>query len=308
MINILIIEDEDTNAKILKFYFIEYFKLNNVEDFCIDIASNGWEALGMIYIKDYDLIFLDVMMPKCDGYKVLETIRIDKKNNFQPFICMVTALGDQKHKNLFKINKANAYAIKPFHKDTIMLIIDKFIGSKIKDDCVDADDKFIDFYKEDDMSNFDRHEIDSYNDVHNNITAIEFLKDYDNIEYILENVLDIDELLQTLIEDLDISTLISCRNDIDEVLTIYGSFLNSFGYFIELSDVLKRLSGDILNADFTSFDNKRLNYLVEFIRVILADLLQWKECVFIKQDANDVYYVNASVLNNCIELENLIKK
>ena len=43
----------------------------------IAVAVDGEEALAMIGAQAFDLVLLDVMMPKCDGYQVLERLRAD---------------------------------------------------------------------------------------------------------------------------------------------------------------------------------------------------------------------------------------
>ena len=69
-----------------------------------DVTVNGVEALDAFLLaidelKPYDLICLDIMMPKADGMKVLKTIRqIEKKNGIKDSerikIIMLTALND----------------------------------------------------------------------------------------------------------------------------------------------------------------------------------------------------------------------
>jgi len=91
-LKVLVVEDEEINGKILKKYIEDFgIKKENVE-----LALNGFEAVGMMLNKRYDIIFLDVKMPKFDGIKVLDTIRFykEKLDNFKNLhICMTTALG-----------------------------------------------------------------------------------------------------------------------------------------------------------------------------------------------------------------------
>ena len=46
--------------------------------------------------------------------------------------------------------------------------------------------------------------------------------------------------------------------------------------------------------------------IIEFLRAIFSDLSQWKEHVFITQDAVDVFYINASVINSYVQLKGLL--
>lgn len=75
---ILIAEDEKPIAKALE------LKLQH-EGFDVKTAFNGEEALEYIEHEPFALILLDLVMPKVDGFKVLETLQ-GKKNNTPIFI------------------------------------------------------------------------------------------------------------------------------------------------------------------------------------------------------------------------------
>jgi len=80
---ILIIEDEIAIQDILK---------NYLEDagYTIELADNGMDGYSRFQNEVFDLILLDVMMPKIDGFVVLELIR--KTSNIP--VMMITAMGD----------------------------------------------------------------------------------------------------------------------------------------------------------------------------------------------------------------------
>ncbi len=46
--------------------------------------------------------------------------------------------------------------------------------------------------------------------------------------------------------------------------------------------------------------------LGKFMKAIIIDLYDWKENVFVAQDAVDVFYANASLLNSYIQIKNII--
>lgn len=70
--NILLVEDDKQIREIIMDFFVE--KSNG--DMLLDLASDGKEGLGYIYEKEYDVIFLDVMMPRMDGFSLCREIRI----------------------------------------------------------------------------------------------------------------------------------------------------------------------------------------------------------------------------------------
>jgi len=67
--------------EIIKEFLVEY-------GYLVDCADDGLDGLSMFHQSAYDLIILDVMMPKIDGFAVLELIR---KESDVPVI-MLTAL------------------------------------------------------------------------------------------------------------------------------------------------------------------------------------------------------------------------
>jgi heavy metal response regulator len=78
---LLVVEDEKKVASFLK-------KGLEEEYYAVDVAYDGEEALYMIEVNDYDLVLLDIMLPKLDGMVVLRRAR-EKGNRFP--ILMLTA-------------------------------------------------------------------------------------------------------------------------------------------------------------------------------------------------------------------------
>ena len=77
--NLLLIEDSERLQKSL---FRGLSSLNYV----VDIASDGLEGLNYVQSKDYDLILLDIMLPKIDGLSLLNTLR--SSNVFTPILIL----------------------------------------------------------------------------------------------------------------------------------------------------------------------------------------------------------------------------
>jgi DNA-binding response OmpR family regulator len=318
MLKILLVDDEATNSKILGFHIKTFLVENGINEFVIDEAENGYEAFGMHYFNSYDILMLDVRMPKYDGIKLLNNIRKIKEIK-QPDICMVTSFGEAKYKSLFKIKGANSYIIKPFDKEIIYTVLANLLSDKIahaeeivvQDDFFDFDDTNDagDFFDFDDANDFDdnQEKLAVVNLTHGNISAKEFLEDYPNISYILEDIEEIDELIFEIIDSLDHSNLETFRDRIILSLDKYVSFLNSLISFNELSSSLVFLKTNINKINLEEFNERESFYLVNFLVAIFEDLNSWKDHVFITQDANDVFYANASLLSNCMQLEDIIK-
>ncbi len=100
---ILVVDDESAISDIIKFNFEK-------EGYLIDTADNGKGAIELAAENDYDLILLDIMMPKLNGFEALREIR---KSSDVPVI-MLTAREDEVDKVLGLELGADDYVVKPF--------------------------------------------------------------------------------------------------------------------------------------------------------------------------------------------------
>jgi len=101
---ILLVDDEPLIVKGLK-YSLEK------EGYETDSAADGEEALNKFFSGKYDLILLDVMLPKLDGIEVCQRIR---EKSYVPII-MLTAKGEDMDKILGFEYGADDYMTKPFN-------------------------------------------------------------------------------------------------------------------------------------------------------------------------------------------------
>ena len=99
---ILVVDDEKLIVKGIKFSLLQ-------DDYEVDCAYNGEEALEMAKKTNYDMILLDVMLPKMNGFEVCQQIR---EFSSVPII-MLTAKGDDMDKILGLDNGADDYITKP---------------------------------------------------------------------------------------------------------------------------------------------------------------------------------------------------
>jgi diguanylate cyclase (GGDEF)-like protein len=110
---ILVVDDEEHIRKILK------FKLEK-HGYHVITAENGEVALQMVRRENPDLIILDLMMPKMDGFEVCRRIR----KNFQTAqipIIMLTAKSDMVDKIKGLAGGANDYLVKPYSNEELLL-------------------------------------------------------------------------------------------------------------------------------------------------------------------------------------------
>ena len=99
---ILVVDDEERIRRLIKMYLER-------EDFVVEEAENGVEALEKALENDYDCILLDIMMPEMDGIEVCEKLREEKNTP----IIMLTAKGEESNRvQGFEVG-ADDYIVKP---------------------------------------------------------------------------------------------------------------------------------------------------------------------------------------------------
>ena len=110
---ILLAEDERSLARAI----VKIFEKNN---YSADAVHNGEDALTYIESGNYDVVVLDIMMPKMDGITVLKNVRA--KGNTIP-ILLLTAKSEIDDKVLGLDSGANYYLTKPFDSKELLASI-----------------------------------------------------------------------------------------------------------------------------------------------------------------------------------------
>jgi len=112
---ILIVDDEAHLRMLLQ------QTLEDLEDEGVEIltASNGEEALKTIREEQPNLIFLDVMMPKKNGFEVCETVKHELRMS-EVHIILLTAKGQEFDRQRGEQAGADLYMTKPFDPDAIL--------------------------------------------------------------------------------------------------------------------------------------------------------------------------------------------
>ena len=100
---VLVVDDEKLIRDVIK----EYLLLENIK---VDEAENGLQAVDEVKHNDYDVIIMDIMMPKMDGYTACREI---KKIKDIPFI-MLSARGEEYDKLIGFDLGIDDYVTKPF--------------------------------------------------------------------------------------------------------------------------------------------------------------------------------------------------
>ena len=120
---ILLVEDEKELSRALA-------KMLMTEGYDVDTVYDGADGLSFSLSGLYDLIILDVIMPKKNGFEVLTEIR---RRGLETPVLMLTALGDEKDKVAGLDKGADDYLAKPtfdekFSKETVITALEKFLA------------------------------------------------------------------------------------------------------------------------------------------------------------------------------------
>jgi len=113
MVNILVVDDDPEITDLLKMD-LELMR------FEVDTANDGLNAVKKVEAKTYDLIIIDVMMPRMDGYEACKRIRQTRSGAEVPII-MLTAKGTLTDKVRGFNAGVDDYLIKPFEFQELMV-------------------------------------------------------------------------------------------------------------------------------------------------------------------------------------------
>lgn len=109
---ILVVDDEPDITLMLK----ARLEVNGYE---VDVAYEGNAALEMVKRNSFDLIILDLMLPKIDGYNVCRMLKFDSKYKDIPII-IFTARTEEADKKLAEEVGADAYVTKPYVPEILL--------------------------------------------------------------------------------------------------------------------------------------------------------------------------------------------
>lgn len=132
----ILVADDDVNiADLLRLYLEK-------EGYTLTLANNGEEALEKFNMETPDIVLLDIMMPKLDGWQVCREIR--KKSNCP--IIMITAKGETFDKVLGLELGADDYVVKPFDSKEIVARI-KVVMRRTGKSAAEANEKEVSYNK-----------------------------------------------------------------------------------------------------------------------------------------------------------------
>ncbi|MFC1593785.1 response regulator [Candidatus Omnitrophota bacterium] len=120
---ILIVDDDVNLIKMMK----PRLEANNFE---VVTAHDGEEGLSKLESEKPDLLILDIVMPKVDGYTFLKEMKSRQMKAVEPIqpIPVIVLTGQEKMQDLFEIEGIKEYVVKPFEGSALLEKIKKHLS------------------------------------------------------------------------------------------------------------------------------------------------------------------------------------
>ena len=218
---VLIADDDKTNLHILEFMLKKY----SIE---VTSCNDGQEVLDKLKESGFDLIILDSVMPRLDGYQTIKKIRENEKYNSIPVVIHTSfSLKKSSMSNIFKLG-FDSYLPKPFNKKDLESLLERYVKiSKLKqkDKTIDKDSlkEFIAIYSESDKM------LERYIKEKRDAQALALIKD-----------------LQTISSKIDANDFVNSLDSIKDAIKNNGNLDDSLIY--SMSDKLKELKSNIMKS------------------------------------------------------------
>ena len=116
---ILIVEDDPKSLKLTR-------DLLQVSGYTTIEATNGQQGVKLAKARKPDLILMDILMPKMDGYAACHIIKTDSVTREIPMI-MLTAVNTELSKDVTEKIGADGYVTKPFTRERLLDAISQFL-------------------------------------------------------------------------------------------------------------------------------------------------------------------------------------
>lgn len=246
-LNILVVDDNIMNQSLMKHMLTQW-------DAGFDVVSNGEEAINKLKSETYNVVLMDIQMPKMDGYTATYHIRNDLKQDV-PIIAMTAhAMAGEREKCLS--HGMNEYIAKPVNDDDLFKLILKFVPGASRSESPAATNghnyQFIDlnYMKEISKGNIDYEKLVTSQFIELTLADVNMLKnmfsaeDFTGLKSTAHNMkttvaimgllpaleADLDELEQVTVADTETLRLINditavCLNAIDDAKRFYSTLV-----------------------------------------------------------------------------------
>jgi CheY-like chemotaxis protein len=123
---ILVVDDEPTIVRLMEFILAR-------QGHEMIVAVNGEEALEKIRAQQPDLVLLDIMMPRIDGYEVAQRLRADPATTALPIIMLSAKAQEEDIRRGVEVG-VDEYVTKPFSPDHLVHVVSEYLKRIQKSD------------------------------------------------------------------------------------------------------------------------------------------------------------------------------
>jgi len=116
---ILVVDDEPSILETIKFHL-------EISDYDVISAVDGMEALKLARDGKPDLILLDLMLPKIDGYKVCKMLKMDRRYKNIPIVMLTAKAGSVDEVAGYQ-SGADGYVKKPFDLEALSSVVEEML-------------------------------------------------------------------------------------------------------------------------------------------------------------------------------------
>jgi len=109
---VLVIEDDSVLAKLLEYKLVK-------SGYDVEVALDGEQGLGLAQENNYDLLLLDLMLPRLNGFQLLEQLRNGGKKQLPLFLVLSARSGEEDVLRAFDLGAVD-FIPKPFSLDVLM--------------------------------------------------------------------------------------------------------------------------------------------------------------------------------------------
>lgn len=121
MHKVMIVDDDPGVVEVVKAV------LRDDKRYQLIIARNGADAVAVASEEKPDLVFLDIRMPKMDGYSVLQRIKRDPRTTHTKVVMLTSEAQDADMQKAIKLG-ADGYFTKPFSPTALLKKVDAVLG------------------------------------------------------------------------------------------------------------------------------------------------------------------------------------
>ena len=262
----LVVEDNEINQLVTS-------QMLESIGFDIDIANDGLEAVDMVNKSNYDIVFMDLQMPKMDGFEA--TKRIREFNKKTPIVALSAAVMD-KDKELTSLAGMNNHLAKPLIRSELESILKQYFEMELIDNELNKSNAI--FIKGINISSV----IENYNTDINDIYRMyeKFYKEYKDIDKDLASLKNSEkEYFEYLHKLKGVSGNLHIQEVFETSKKIYDNKELSFSnHLIEITkNICENIENSILpilkssQKDIKSLDLKELKNGIEKLIVDLKD-------------------------------------